>query len=242
MADSTRGGSAEPRRSKSAVIADRISAHVRRERLAPGTALGTKSQLAVQYAVAGATLNEALRMLEAKGIATLKSGPKGGVFVGPATERADLSATMVQAQAHPDDLLHLFQVQDALEVTAVVEAALGCQGESAQAIIRARDLLQDAEDAAAIVAANWEVDRAVARAGRNAYLADVYCAVIDDIERTAAAPRLDEGVARRWRDIHLAIANAVLVNDVARAEALAQEHSPQLAVEEGRLPLVDSMY
>ena len=235
-------GSGVSRQSKSSLVADQISARVRRERLAPGTPLGTKSQLATQYDVAGATLNEALRVLESKGIATLKSGPRGGVFVGPATERADLSAQMVQAQAHPEELLHLFQVQDALEVTTVVEAALGCQGESAEAIARARDALVAAEDAATIVAANWEVDRAVARAGRNAYLAGVYCDVIDDIERMATRPNLDEGVARRWRDIHLAIAHAVLVNDVTLAEALAREHSPQLAVEEGRLPLTHPIY
>jgi DNA-binding FadR family transcriptional regulator len=237
MTDTPPGATAMPRRSKSALVADELSARVRRERLAPGVALGTKAQLAEHYGVAAATLNEALRMLEAKGIATLKSGPRGGVFVGPATERADLSALMVRAQQHPDELLHLFQVQDALEVTTVVEAAIGCRGTRAGAIVRARDLLLAAEDVDAIVAANWEVDRAVARAGRNAYLAELYCTVVDDIERKAVHAELDEDVARRWRDIHVAIASAVLANDVGRAESLALEHSPQLAVEEGRLPL-----
>ncbi len=225
--------------SKASETADAIARSIRIEHLPPGHGLGTKAQLVAAHGVAHGTINEALRILQARGIAVLKSGPRGGVFVGPAPERADLSAWMIHAQSNPDELRHLFQIQDALEITTVLEAAIGCDARGLADIAAARAGLVRAVSVPEILTANWDVDRAIARAGRNAYLADMYCAVVNRIEQVSTELNLDAEVASRWRTTHLGLADAVTAKDLVRAEALAQEHSPLAAVEEGRLPSID---
>jgi len=230
------GARANSHTSKASETADAIARAIRVEHLPPGRLLGTKVQLAAQHGVALGTINEALRILQARGVAVLKSGPRGGVFVGPAPERADLSAWMIHAQANPDELRYLFQIQDALEVTTVLEAALGCDGPARVAIETAKDRLSRASAVPDILVANWDVDRAIARAGRNRYLADMYCMVVDRIEQVSTQLDLDAEVAARWRVTHLGLAEAVMAKDLTRAETLAYEHSPLAAVEEGRRP------
>src|SRR3954453_5490905 len=49
--------------------------------LAPGSRLGTKDDLRRRFGVAVATVNEAVRLLEMRGLIEARPGPGGGVFV-----------------------------------------------------------------------------------------------------------------------------------------------------------------
>jgi DNA-binding FadR family transcriptional regulator len=71
--------------------ADRIARWLRdrivTEKLADGESLGRVADLAREYGVSMSSLREALRMLEAEGLVSMRRGPGGGVQVHPPTEQ-----------------------------------------------------------------------------------------------------------------------------------------------------------
>src|SRR5689334_4623734 len=58
--------------------------------LAPGERIGTKDALRHRFGVAVATVNEAVRLLETRGLIEARPGPGGGVFVAASSVRAAL--------------------------------------------------------------------------------------------------------------------------------------------------------
>ena len=64
-------------------IEEEISAGV----VTTGDRLGTKDDLRRRFGVAAATVNEAVKLLETRGLAGARPGPGGGVFVASPAER-----------------------------------------------------------------------------------------------------------------------------------------------------------
>src|SRR3954454_10022974 len=65
--------------------------------LAPGERLGTKDALRHRCGVAVQTVNEAVRLLEMRGLIEARPGPGGGVFVANSSVRVALKLTGLQA-------------------------------------------------------------------------------------------------------------------------------------------------
>jgi DNA-binding GntR family transcriptional regulator len=59
-------------------LARTIEARIAHEGLPAGTRLGTKSELREEFGVASTTVNEALRLLETRGLVRTKRGPAAG--------------------------------------------------------------------------------------------------------------------------------------------------------------------
>jgi len=77
----------EPATEKADRIADRLRDRILTEKLAEGASLGRVADLAREYGVSMSSLREALRMLEAEGLVSMRRGPGGGVQVHPPTEQ-----------------------------------------------------------------------------------------------------------------------------------------------------------
>jgi DNA-binding FadR family transcriptional regulator len=72
----------------SQVIVDQIKALVRDGRLQPGDRLPSERELCQRFGVSRVTVREALRVLEANGLLTIRVGAHGGAFLtSPTTER-----------------------------------------------------------------------------------------------------------------------------------------------------------
>jgi DNA-binding FadR family transcriptional regulator len=70
------------RRTKtSVIIAEAIVEDIFQRRVVPGTVLATEAQLMVTYGAGRATIREALRLLEAQGVLSIRPGPAGGAIV-----------------------------------------------------------------------------------------------------------------------------------------------------------------
>lgn len=67
---------------RSELVAREIIENLLAEGLVPGDLLPSETQMLEQYQVGRASLREALRLLEAQGLITLKPGPGGGPVVG----------------------------------------------------------------------------------------------------------------------------------------------------------------
>lgn len=81
----------------------RITAHIRRNELVPGTTLGTETKLLKKFGVGRAVFREALRALEFFGIATVKRGGGGGLTVAVPNPTSTLNtAVLYMKYLHPD--------------------------------------------------------------------------------------------------------------------------------------------
>ena len=111
LADSTtRGQSA----------ADHLAAEI--ETMQEGERLGTKKELCRRLGVASATLNEAIRLLQERGLVTLWPGPKGGIFVAKADPFLRFGRTLMQVRDEPDLVTGAIEVRESLQALAALDA------------------------------------------------------------------------------------------------------------------------
>src|SRR4051794_41433642 len=77
-----------PRVPRAEAVARDLEAEILGGRLAPGARIGTKDDLRHRFGVAVATVNEAVRLLETRGLIEARPGPGGGAFVAASSVRA----------------------------------------------------------------------------------------------------------------------------------------------------------
>src|SRR3954468_545447 len=71
-------------------VARDLEAQILGDGSAPGERLGTKDDLRQRFGVAVATINEAVRLLERRGLVEARPGPGGGLFVTRSSVRVAL--------------------------------------------------------------------------------------------------------------------------------------------------------
>src|SRR3954453_18121889 len=89
-----------------------------------GERLGTTEALRRRFGVAVATVNEAVRLLETRGLVDARPGPGGGVFVAASSVRAALGRENVQAAGGGARIADCIAVRNGLEPLVCREAAL----------------------------------------------------------------------------------------------------------------------
>src|SRR3982074_2929687 len=100
-------------------VEDDISAGV----LSTGDRLGTKEDLRVHFNVAVATVNEAIKLLESRGLVEARSGPGGGVFVASPSARMRQGPLMRGFQRADSASADYHEVRGALEPLICRQAA-----------------------------------------------------------------------------------------------------------------------
>ncbi len=91
--------------------------------LGPGERLGTKEELRARFGVALATINEAVRLLEMRGMLTARPGPGGGIFVANASARVRLNQFVLGYRWGEAAVADHHVVRNALEPLVCREAA-----------------------------------------------------------------------------------------------------------------------
>jgi DNA-binding FadR family transcriptional regulator len=96
----------EARVSRAEAIARELENEIAGGTLEAGERLGTKQDLRRRFGVAVATINEAVRLLEIRGLIQARPGPGGGVFVADSSTRVALNPLIHgfnwQAASHRD--------------------------------------------------------------------------------------------------------------------------------------------
>src|SRR5690242_16911820 len=145
-------------------VARDLEAEILGGRLSPGDRIGTKDDLRHRFGVAVATVNEAVRLLETRGLIEARPGPGGGVFVAASSVRAALRRGSLEAAwgaARIDDCI---AVRNGLEPLVCLEAA---RSRTAEDVRDLRALVAEMErhtdDAAAYFKCNWALHRCIAR-------------------------------------------------------------------------------
>ena len=176
-----------PRVSRAARLAEKLEASIRDEQRVPGERIATKQELRDRYGVAAATINEALRLLETRGVIEARPGPGGGIFVARQSVRSAIRfAHMHTVLGFPTEATtyrDCLAVRDALETLICRDAAQWCRADDVAAL---RGLVERMElqigDPVAYFKSNWDLHRRIAVLTRNRPLRSIYLTMTEGLE------------------------------------------------------------
>jgi GntR family transcriptional regulator, transcriptional repressor for pyruvate dehydrogenase complex len=209
-------------------LSAQIVAEIRRallaRRLRPGDFLGTEKEIAARFGVSRIVARDALRTLQALGVAEIRMGRGGGARVARGNPRLFAEALAIQLDLTGVGAGEVLDAQRAVETLAAELAA-----EHATAADRAelRRLLADAErklgDVAEFTRSCRDFHLAVAEASHNRVLV-VQLFSLEHVAWPARNPTLTPTVARRILDTHRDLAGLIERRDGAAARQLMDEH------------------
>ena len=198
----------------------------------PGDRLGTKEELRVSCGVAVSTFNEALRMVQARGLVTVRSGPGGGLFASRQSPMVRLGNSMLTVDDDAATVAEAVRLREALNPLLVEDALEHASAHDISALRNHLDRMK--------VAVGNVDSTAFARAGRNLYarLADIspsailrsfYPMLLDVIESHPPSERpvddelLPDDIQARY-ELHVALVDAIADRDLGAVD-LIREHN-----------------
>lgn len=207
------------------------------EQAPPGARLGTKKELRERIGVSKGTFNEAVRLVEARGLVSTRTGPGGGLFSVAQTPLARLGNSLLRLDSDASDVRYAVRIRDALEPLLIEDAV---DHSCAADILRMRRSLDDmrtamdAGDYLGFLHANWAIHEAIARITPNAPLRSIYLSLLDMIRSHTIAVESDRTrplgsyIRDRYR-LHADLVDALDRRDRNQVARLAEEHSFQEA-------------
>jgi GntR family transcriptional repressor for pyruvate dehydrogenase complex len=213
---------------RSASLSSQIVADVRdalfAKKLKPGDVLGTENEIAARYGVSRIVARDALRTLEALGIAQIKMGKGGGARVARGNPKLFAEALAVQLDLTGVDPSEVMDAQRAIECLA---AELAAENASETDIVRLRRSIADAEasigDIERFTQLGAEFHLAVAEASHNRVLV-VQLISLQHVSWPRRNPTLTPKVARRIIDVHKELLSLIEIRDAAGARKLMDDH------------------
>jgi GntR family transcriptional repressor for pyruvate dehydrogenase complex len=213
---------------RSASLSAQIVADVRDalfgKRLKPGDPIGTEKELAARYGVSRIVARDALRTLEALGIADIRMGKGGGARVARGNPRLFAEALAVQLDLTGVTAREIMDAQRAIETLG---AELAAENATPADHARLRRLLAQAEgsihDVAAFTRSGREFHLAVAEASHNRVLVVQFIS-LQHVSWPNVNPTLTPAVSRRILEVHKRLAELIEMRDAAGARALMDDH------------------
>ena len=225
-----------PRVSRAARLAQEVEAAIRGDQREPGQRIATKQELRERYGVAAATINEAVRLLETRGVIEARPGPGGGIFVARTAVRSAVRfahmRTVLGFPTESTTYRDCLVVRDALEPLVCRDAARSC-ADSDVATLRAIVALMErhVDDPAGYFKCNWELHRRIAALTANSPLRSIYLTLTEGLESMLEHAEIDEFDGARNVAIHRELVAAIAAGPGPRLEAAIVAHTPLVAAE-----------
>ena len=96
-------------------VADDIKTWIAHENMQPGHPLPSETEIIERFNASKSTVRESMRILEAQGLLTTKTGPKGGIFVGEMSESKAFMMLSNYFYSRDISISDLYQIRSALE-------------------------------------------------------------------------------------------------------------------------------
>ncbi|MFN8216079.1 MAG: FCD domain-containing protein [Solirubrobacterales bacterium] len=196
--------------------------------LSAGERLGTKEDIRNRFGYAVATVNEALRLLEARGLIEARPGPGGGMFVASPSSRVRLNHLVLGFKVGDAPLTDCLAVRNALEPLVCREAAAHCKTADAKALRQIISRMQkQTENPKAFLRLNWDLHRRMARMATNAPLKTLYLTLLDFVD-----DGLDSVTGGEFFDaeenlvVHEELVEAVIDGNPKRLGKAIERHTP----------------
>ena len=193
--------------------------------LSPGARIGTKHDLRQRFGVAVATINEAVRLMENRGLVVARPGPGGGVFVRSPSARASVGQLILGFNWGKATLGDCLEVRNALEPLICRHAARDHTPADIDSLREILDRMQaSTSDPRRHSTINWEFHRRLASICKNAPLQSIYLLVCDFLE--SGLPDLEFEVIEPARvRVHERLLAAIAQRDREELEEALLEHS-----------------
>jgi GntR family transcriptional regulator, transcriptional repressor for pyruvate dehydrogenase complex len=213
---------------RSASLSSQIVADVRdalfAKKYKPGDVLGTENEIAARYGVSRIVARDALRTLEAQGIAEIKMGKGGGARVARGNPRLFAEALAVQLDLTGVGPSEVMDAQRAIECLA---AELAAENATNADIERMRRSIADADasmgDAERFTQLGADFHLAVAEASHNRVLV-VQLISLQHVSWPRRNPTLTPKVMRRIQDVHKELLGLIEIRDAAGARKMMDDH------------------
>jgi GntR family transcriptional repressor for pyruvate dehydrogenase complex len=194
------------------------------KRLKPGDFLGTEKEIAARFGVSRIVARDALRTLQALGIADIRMGRGGGARVAKGNPWLFAEALAIQLDLTGVSAGEVLDAQRAVETLA---AELAAEHATPADHARLRQLLAEAAakigDVAEYTRSCRDFHLAVAEASHNRVLV-VQLVSLEHVAWPAENRTLTPAVARRILDVHRELAGLIEMRDGAGARRLMDEH------------------
>lgn len=199
----------------------------------PGTRLGTKEEVRARCGVSVGTFNEALRLLQARQVITVRPGPGGGLFTAspPATVR--LGNSMLELDAGGDTVADAIRIRDTLDPLLIEDAlwhASPADLADLRGCLEGMAAAAASGDPAGFVHANWQLHARIAAISPSQLLRSLYSSLLEITERHTLSVLPVEGTAlpgyieERYK-LHADLLAALERRDAAEARRLIALHS-----------------
>jgi GntR family transcriptional repressor for pyruvate dehydrogenase complex len=213
---------------RAGALSSRIVAQVRGElldrRLKPGDFLGTEKDLAARFGVSRIVARDALRTLEALGIAEIRMGKGGGARVARGNPRLFAEALAIQLDLTGVTAAEILDAQRAIESLG---AELAAENATSADHAKLRQLIDVARgtiaDIGAFTRSCREFHLAIAEASHNRVLV-VQLISLEHVAWPARNSTLTPKVARRILAVHEELSALIEMRDGAGARRLMDEH------------------
>jgi DNA-binding FadR family transcriptional regulator len=225
------GLDAPVRSNRAEMAAERIAGIVRSR--PPGTRLGTKADLRADCGVSIGTLNEALRLLQSRGLVTVRPGPGGGLFAAEQSPMVRLGNSVLALDAAQTSVAEAVRIRDALDPLLVEDALWHASPADIVTLRTELARMEDAstaDDATAFVHANWALHARIAEISPSTILRSLYLGLLDLIESHTldVLPVRDQSLPDYLRErfkLHTALVDAIADHDSPTALGLIREHN-----------------
>jgi DNA-binding FadR family transcriptional regulator len=209
-------------------LALRLEQQIVEQALRPGDRLGTKAEIAAQFGYSGGTVNEAVILLETRGMLEARPGPGGGLFSASPVSRVRLDRLLRGFRAGSAGLAECRSVRSALEPTLCFDAARLCDRSDATELRGILAGMQgSAADPAALLQLNWALHRRIAEISANALLRTLYLTVLHCVEEDT--DDVEAGVARTPAEalaVHEELVEALIEGGEGRLGRAVERHTP----------------
>jgi DNA-binding FadR family transcriptional regulator len=216
---------ASARVSLAEAIARELEAEITGGGLNPGERIGTKTELRRRFGVAAATINEAIRLVETRGLLVAKPGPGGGIFVTDTSARVRMNQFVLGYRWSEGTVTDFHALRNALEPLICRDAAQHRTKADVRELRAAlRGLEQQLDDPVGLLRQTWVLHRRIARICRNAPVHSVYLTVVDFLEHAVERVEFGRRDARDYLDRHVELVDAIEEGPGARLEEALVRH------------------
>jgi GntR family transcriptional repressor for pyruvate dehydrogenase complex len=201
--------------------------------LQPGERLGTKDDLRKRFRVAVATVNEAVRLLETRGLIEARPGPGGGVFVARPSARLAMTHVVLGFRTGTTSYEECLELRDALEPLIDSHAARHHRVRDIRELKRIVNTMHaSVDDPAAFFKCNWALHRRIAELCRNGPLRSMYLALIDFLEFSIDRAEFSDFDGAAMIAVHRDLVEAIDAGEGPRLDAAIAAHQPTSAPRE----------
>jgi DNA-binding FadR family transcriptional regulator len=214
---------------QSELIAQDLASYIVDSDLAPGTPLPPEREMVQSLDVGRTTLREALRLLETRGVITIRSGPRGGPIVRRPDPRDLSEGLSLILQFDKADLSVMMEARCSLEPAAARMAATRISADQLEQLREHnRSIVENAHDFETFFQLNREFHRLVAAASGNIVVQIFVESImsIADVQgpRVAHGKRQVEAIIAKRAHAHDRVIDALAQGDANAAEAAMTKH------------------